>query len=101
MCQLFPVPDTQTENRMRRALDALQCVRRIADRAQASSDATSTIRQAVTQEQYSSAFQSLAVLVQQSGLQDEDTVKDLLDFASAGQIADPVPQIIAVMNTGG
>jgi len=100
MCQLFEVPDAATEDRMRRALDALQSVARIGERAQAASDALTGIRQAVTEERYAEAFQGLAAVIQQAGLQDEDTVKDLLDFTSAGQIANPVPQVVGIMNAG-
>ena len=97
MPQIFPVPDRQTEDRMRRALDALQSVRRIQDRIGSGDPRFAEVRENVVAAKYDDATRILGCLLREAGVRDEETVMDLSTFMTAGGVPNPVDRIASIV----
>lgn len=93
MTQLFPVPDPDTEQRLRRALDVLERVRQIENRIPAKDSRFQKIRDAGCKEDYEQVVILLEQVVKDNNLRDQDTVMDLLRLMTTADISNPVDRI--------
>jgi hypothetical protein len=96
MTQLFPVPDAETEERMRKALDILEIARRIERRLQSPDDRLTEIREQAVADNAQAAIDTLCAVVRDGNIRDEDTAVELLQLMTSNGIQNPVSRISQV-----
>ena len=96
MAHLFPVPDENTEGRMRRALDILEMARRIENRLEKTDTRLSEVRRQASEDEAEAAITLLCRIARDGQFKDDETAVQLLRLMTSNHIQNPVDKISQV-----
>ena len=96
MAQLFPVPDENTEGRMRRALDILEVARRIENRLGKADSRLSEVRRQASEDEAEAAIDLLCRIAKDGKFHDDETAVELMQLMTLHHIQNPIDKISQV-----